>query len=223
MSSVKGDLPAIVRNDADLYEGDLRHYFRVLCRHATNLGHPYHNFRHVSHVLWLCYQACVFYREEGMTRESMRTLLIAALFHDFNHSGRPGPDKVNIEAAIMALEEHLLPEDMCYLEHIKHVIKATEFPYTMSTEEVGFLGKIIRDADMGQAFSVAWIQQVIYGLAEEWGKTPLEVLKMQGGFLGGLKLHTTWARSVFTPEVVQEKIDEARELLEILAETEVSV
>jgi hypothetical protein len=50
-------------------------------------------------VTWLCHQACAYYRAE-LTPLRMRELLIAALFHDFNHPGHPhqgkpdpGPDQ----------------------------------------------------------------------------------------------------------------------------------
>ena len=43
---VRGSLPQIVRNDQDLYEGDLTHYLKVIFNHAINLNNPYHNFRH---------------------------------------------------------------------------------------------------------------------------------------------------------------------------------
>lgn len=57
-AGVVGDLPQIIANEERLYEGDLVVYFRVLFFKADNLNHPYHNFRHMMHVLWLCHLAC---------------------------------------------------------------------------------------------------------------------------------------------------------------------
>jgi hypothetical protein len=98
---ISGDLPKIIGNEENLYEGNLIYYFRVLFFRANNLYNPYHNFRHMSHVLWLCYKSCQYYSHELPPRQ-MRTLLIAALFHDFDHTGRPhrgdeDPDGINIE------------------------------------------------------------------------------------------------------------------------------
>jgi hypothetical protein len=85
---ITGDLPKIIGNEENLYEGNLIYYFQVLFFKANNLYNPYHNFRHMAHVLWLCYKACQYYSQELAPRQ-MRTLLIAALFHDFDHTGRP--------------------------------------------------------------------------------------------------------------------------------------
>jgi hypothetical protein len=82
-------LPEAIRNDRKLYEGDLIHYARALFHHAQNLSHPYHNFRHMFHVLWLVHDACQFY-DSVLSPRQMRTALIAALFHDFNHCGMMG-------------------------------------------------------------------------------------------------------------------------------------
>src|SRR5437899_12891226 len=89
---VRGILPQIVRNDQDLYEGDLSHYLKVIFNHAINLNNPYHNFRHMFHVLWLCHEACKFYAD-GLTKRDKRNLLIAAVFHDFDHLGNSSPIK----------------------------------------------------------------------------------------------------------------------------------
>jgi probable HAF family extracellular repeat protein len=46
---------------------------------------------------------------------------------------------------------------------------ATQYPYVVDGEVIDLCGKIIRDADMGQTFSVAWIQQVLIGLQASGG------------------------------------------------------
>jgi len=105
-ASETGDIPEIIGNDRGLYEGDLTGYFRALIFHATNLTRPYHNLRHMLHVTWLCYQAAEFYRDR-LTQRQIRNLLIAALFHDFDHPGHPhpgadDPDRINIGRSIAA-------------------------------------------------------------------------------------------------------------------------
>lgn len=214
---VRGSIPEIVRNDAQLYEGELVAYFRVIFRHANNLQLPYHNFRHIFHVVWLCHGACEFYREQ-LTKREMRNLLIAALFHDFDHGGRFGDDDLNIEKAIRGLRRHVLEEDRLYLPDIEVLIRATQFPYDIKTEELPLLGKIIRDADLSQALSVAWVQQVIFGLAAEWGKSPLYILRIQGPFLEGLTFQTEWAQKQFPKADISGKMKEAREYLALLGE-----
>ncbi len=78
------------------------------------------------------------------------------------------------------------------------------------------LVQIIREADTSQCLSVAWIQQVIFGLATEWGKTPIEVLRMQEPFLKSLKFSTTWGKQMFPSSLLKEKIREAQELIDVL-------
>jgi hypothetical protein len=78
------------------------------------------------------------------------------------------------------------------------------------------LAQIIRDADLAQALSSAWIQQVVFGLAQEWELSPLEVLKGQGSFLTGLSFSTYWAQQLFPQELIQAKIEEVEQLLQLL-------
>jgi hypothetical protein len=221
-AEVIGSIPRIVRNNGDFYEGDLSHYYQAVFNHARNLNNPYHNFRHMTHVLYLCHQACVFYKETMSPRE-MRNLLIAALFHDFNHSGKTGPDIVNIKRAIIGLKRHIAPTDEGEFKSISALIALTEYPYKIPSEKLDCLSaQILRDSDMSQSFSVAWIQQVVFGLAEEWGKTPLDVLKMQGVFHNNLKFHTDWAKAAFPEELIRRKIAEAEALLALLSGSSVS-
>lgn len=208
------NLPEVISNTDNLYEGNLEHYLRILFSHAQNLWFPYHNFRHMLHVTWLAYQGCEFYKDQLTSRE-MRNILIAALFHDFDHSGMMGNDDLNIERACRALRKHILLEDESHLEEISSFLKATEYP-TPANVWVCLESSILRDADLSQAFSTAWVQQVVFGLAAEWRQSPLQVLKMQHGFLSGLKLQTQWARELFPQEVIDAKIAEANALLKIL-------
>jgi hypothetical protein len=217
---VAGDLPKLIANQEGLYEGDLIFYFRVLFFHASNLTNPYHNFRHMSHVLWLCYQACRYYRNELSPRQ-MRVLLIAALFHDFDHPGQPhpgeeDPDHINIELAVAGLRRHLQAEDRVLLRDIEETIRATHFPYKTTGDKLDLLGRIIRDADLAQALAPAWIQQVVIGLSREWEMQPVDVLKLQSRFLSGIAFNTDWAREMFPPELIREKMDEAETLLRFL-------
>jgi len=166
---ISGDLPKVIGNEENLYEGNLIYYFQVLFFRANNLYNPYHNFRHMTHVLWLCYNACQYYAHE-LSPRSMRTLLIAALFHDFDHTGRPhrgdeDPDGINIEIATSGLRRYLASDDRALMSEIEALIEATHFPYRVDSQKLDLLGNIIRDADLAQALSPVWIQQVVIGLA----------------------------------------------------------
>lgn len=212
-----GSLPQIIRNDAGLYEGDLAHYFRILFNQAQNLEHPYHNFRHMAHVTVMSYFACDHHRDE-LTGREMRDLLIAALFHDFDHSGMMGNDDLNIARAIRGLDAHLLPDDLPHRDEIVAIIQVTQYPYQVESSELDLLGRIIRDADMSQLFSVAWMQQIIFGLSSEWGKTPLDVLNGQVTFIQNLAFYSGWGQTTFPKSAVDRKIIEIDGLVALLKE-----
>jgi hypothetical protein len=212
---IRGSLPQIVRNDQNLYEGDLIRYLQVIFNHAVNLNNPYHNFRHMFHVLWLCHEACKFYADE-LTKRDKRNVLIAAVFHDFDHLGNRSPDQLNIDRAVAGLRVHVAKEDLPHLATIEALIQATHYPYLVPSESLELPARIIRDADVGQTLTAAWIQQVIFGLAAEWGKMPMELLEMQTPFLSHLQFSTEWARNLFPREYIEEKISEANELLSLL-------
>jgi hypothetical protein len=148
----------------------------------------------------------------------MRNLLIAAMFHDFDHLGTFGNDHTNILRSLDGLDHYLEPCDIPSRGEIRTLIEATEYPHTMKTESLSLSGKIIRDADICQVFSPAWIQHVIFGLASEWGKPPIEVLRMQHPFLSQMRLETEWAQSMYPQEVILAKISEAIALVELLGD-----
>jgi hypothetical protein len=219
-SAVTGDLPKIIANEECLYEGDLTCYFQILFFKSSNLQNPYHNLRHTLHVLWLCNEACRYYRDE-LTLRQMRNLLIAALFHDFDHPGHPhpgedDPDRINIPIAIVGLRRYIMAIDRPFLPEIEALIEATHYPYKIVGVKLDLLGRIIRDADLAQALSPAWIQQVVIGLAQEWEVQPLDVLKGQASFLAGLSFQTHWARQLFPQACIHAKTEEAEQLLRLL-------
>ncbi len=218
VSIVSGSLPELINNDRGLYEGNLIHYARVVFRAAQNLANPYHNLRHMFHVPYLCYLAICYYAQHYPGRISKleaRYLLIAALFHDFDHPGIMGHDDLNIARSVRGLDKHILDDDRSHFEVIKILMQATEYPYTVESDDLTLLGKILRDADMLQVLCSAWLQQVVVGLSAEWSMTPTEILRMQPGFLGQLKLHTEWAQNMFPQDDIDAKIAEAEALLAI--------
>lgn len=214
---VTGDIPDLMENVEGLYEGTLAPYMPIVFKFARNLNLPYHNFGHMFHVMWRGHDACRYYRYR-LSKLEMRDMLVGELFHDFDHLGRLGNDEFNIALALQALRKHALPEDRPRLSIIEPVVECTQFPYRedmADTAQLPLIQQITRDADMMQALSPTWIQQVIFGLAEEWRMTPVEVLTKQGPFMKNLRFHTEWAQKLFPPEAIAAKIREANRLLEL--------
>jgi hypothetical protein len=212
---IRGTLDKILSNESDLYEGNLVKYFQIIFIKAKNLRNPYHNFRHTMHVTWLCHDACTYYKQM-LTQREMRNLLIAAMFHDFDHSGTTGEDSLNINLAVKAIKKYVLPEDRHYLEEIIAIIRATEYPYKNNSTHLNLCSQVIRDADLSQSLCCTWLQQVIFGLSAEWNKSPLEVLKIQTDYHSNLRFYTEWARTIWPKEEIDKKIEEITNLLEIL-------
>lgn len=205
----------VIQNMTGTYEGNLVPYFRAVFHQAKNIGHPYHNLRHMLHVLWQCHDACLFYNFDlSMTQK--RVLLIAAIFHDFDHSGFAGDDDVNIERALRAVRRHLLPIDEPHLGTIEMLISETEYPYRVPNSELTQCAQILRDADMSQTVSETWIQQIIVGFASEWRKSPYEVLVMQETFVKNLRFHTEWAQERYPQTVIDARLREVQSMLRML-------
>ncbi|MDE1874587.1 MAG: hypothetical protein KGI79_00085 [Patescibacteria group bacterium] len=215
-SSARDTIPDVIYNRENIYEGDLVHYFRAVFEYARNLSLPYHNFRHMLHVTRLCYGACKFYGMHELHPRERRNLLIAALFHDFDHTGRAGPDRINIAQAIRGFERHCFSADREYLPRVIDIIQATEWPRAKLARGYPLPELILRDADSAQGLDPAWIQQTIFGLAAEWGKSPLDLLKGQPEFIAGLRFQTSWAKHRFPQRLIDARVAEACELLALL-------
>ena len=112
-----------------------------------------------------------------------------------------GANSASIQIAIAGLRRYITPTDCAFLPEIEALIEATQYPYKIGSHRLDLLGKIIRDADLAQALSPVWIQQVVIGLAQEWGVKSLEILRTQVSFLAALSFHTRWARQLF-PQLV---------------------
>src|SRR5262249_42027862 len=79
-----------------------------------------------------------YYREQLVPRQ-MRNLLIAALFHDFDHPGHAhrgveDPDRINIDIAIAGLRRYIMPGDRLCLPEIEALIEATHYPYKIASD-----------------------------------------------------------------------------------------
>lgn len=212
-----GDIVDVINNPLKIYEGDLRHYARIIFA-APNIHHGYHGLRHMLHVTWVCYEACAYYeRREMMTPRSMRNLLIAAMFHDYGHIGKKGEDAENIKVAIAAMHHSLLPEDLTESDVIEEIIKATQFPHNDLGDFITLEQSIIRDADVSQAFGTAWIGEIAAGFGSELNKTPVEMLRLQLSFLGTVHFNSDFGKVFYGKDAVAAKIQETEDLLKILS------
>jgi len=165
------------------------------------------------HVFSRCYEALEYY-QNSLPPSTGRALLIAALFHDYDHSGHSGDDKQEVDKAINRMKQALLPEDKPFCDKIETIIRATQYPH-IEKADLSLPEQIIRDADMTQSFSNVWLQEVIFGLAKESQRSPLDILKLQLDFLPQITFYTKWAKRKYAC-TKSKKLKEVRELLELL-------
>ncbi len=200
----------VLNNTEEFYEGNLWYYFGIIFN-APNVDNPYHNFRHLMHVTCTVYIAgkyMNYHKEFG--KESFRALLIAAMFHDYGHSGIMGNDKAEVDRSISEMKKHLLPHDSDFVDQIETFIRATQFPYVECEQNLGT--DIIRDADMSPLFDDVWIQQVIFGIAKEMRVSPRKMLENQLIFIPSMIFHTKWAKEKFLP-MIEIRLMETQKML----------
>jgi hypothetical protein len=156
---------------------------------------PYHNLNHTLTVTKNVYEGAMY---EGVKIHIRRNLIIAALFHDFNHSGGLLSDKENVEISISGFSDFVringgYTDDDIF--NVIDIIKATEYPYVIPTNKLTIEQSIIRDADIMQIFESDRMSQVVYGLAQEFGvKIDSDFVSKQKAFVSSIIPITKWGQ-----------------------------
>jgi hypothetical protein len=155
----------------------------------------YHNNEHMINVFNNAMVLFENYKDEyGLTPYDKLILGLAALFHDFNHSGGKLKDSENIELALASLKDFLNSIDKSDLYNdIENIIVATEFPHL--DIDLDSLQKIIRDADTMGGIIEGW-QSVVKNLASEYNKTLEEFIPTQIKFLNSVKFNTDYCNQL---------------------------
>lgn len=203
----------IITNKDNVYPGNLEAYFRVVWN-ANNVTLPYHNLRHMLHVMWSTYNGAEFYAIKGRT---LRNMLIAALFHDYGHTGTTKDDAVNINIALVGLNQFIEEQDKPYLAEIQLLIEATAMPhFHIENTEENLPQLILRDADITYSLEDVWIQTVNFGLNFEMNISTESILKFQEKFLTDiLVLNTDWAKEKYGSKV-KSRIEETKQMVQVL-------
>ena len=155
----------------------------------------YHNNEHMVNVFNNSIILFNHYKDEyKLTPYNKLSLGLAALFHDFNHSGGKLKDSENIELALVALKEFLVTINKSDLyDDIENIIIATEFPHL--DIDLDILQKIIRDADTMGGIIEGW-KSVVTNLASEYNKTLVEFIPSQIKFLDTVKFNTDYCNGL---------------------------
>jgi HD superfamily phosphodiesterase len=126
---------------------------------------PYHNNEHMITVYNFCKDI-----SDSIEHTDTLDLLVAALFHDFNHTMGKEKDNVNIQRAIEAFSDYYdnsLTHTDVNKNTVINIIKITEYPYTIENSELNTNQKIIRDADLLQGAVDNWYDFIVVGLSKE--------------------------------------------------------
>ena len=155
----------------------------------------YHNNKHMIDVFNNAMTLFDEYQKEHkLTENDKLNLGLAALFHDFNHSGGKLKDDENIEIALGELKKWLDATDNSNLyKAVKKIIIATEFPHKDINTDI--LQKIIRDADTMGGISEDW-SNIVKSLAKEYNKTLEEFIPIQIKFLDTVKFNTEYCNNL---------------------------
>ena len=168
---------------------------------------PYHNVYHATCMFLNAYEAAWHHRLED---EETRGLLVAALMHDFNHTGGEFGDEDNIKLALRGLNmaQHyaislMLGLNAVELKTAQDCIKVTQFPYVINPTTIPEM--IMMDADLMQPYEddVQLLVEQYVGLHRELNinrvvtEQPLITKPMFVNgidkFLGQVSWHTRWA------------------------------
>lgn len=171
-------------------------YLTSFLKNNTALTSPYHNLFHSFCVASNCY---LIAQDEKLEPEQIKELVIAGLFHDFNHSQGKLSDEANVKEAIKQFEKYS-KEDKETTKRISRIIEVTQYPYVIPNKELSLQEKIIRDADMLQPFEKNYIQQVIIGLLMQELSMPMEkALETQIKFIKNMKpeFNTDYSKKVY--------------------------
>lgn len=165
----------------------------VMNHNKSNLA-PYHNLNHMLNVVKHCYNALEFMNR--LEDDDAEHLLVAAMFHDFNHSMGRRDDAYNITQAKKGLENFVYFNTMSILdlEIMFEIIDATQYPYVLKDYELNVYQSIIRDADLMEITEPDWISHIILGLCKEMHYPLTELMVGEKKFLREITMITSYGK-----------------------------
>jgi len=178
--------------------------FNYYLTHNTTFDNPYHNLNHTLAMMQLIIKYYHLYF--GIRSNDQENLLVAAIFHDFNHSGGKFSDDINIENAISGFNDFMSKLDIeeSRKEHIRNIIRSTQFPYTKEAYYID--GLLLRECDNLVCFFDDFFTQVLFGLKSEMHTNDIHIL-IQGEMNF---LENSWSnlKLLYSKEIVMEYKDE---------------
>lgn len=207
-----------------------------ICRTNTARGNEYHNTEHMFGAAKLASK--IWDVEVGANECASDTpeyrfvdVVVALLWHDFDHSGGKQSDVENIEDACSAFDHFVdLPEflelntALGYVDGMDHSVKAlirvTEFPFVHEPRYIA--EKIVRDADLLYSFTDN-TGPILHGLYQELSKSGrlpedmsfMDMIQGQTKFHNEVQLFTQTGLDIHTDlkaEVIREQVAYGRKI-----------
>lgn len=166
----------------------------------------YHNNYHIYYMTWLCDQIYLSLNWEDQLNCDHLSLLVACMFHDFDHTGGRKDDHTNILRAIEGF--HTARKEMPNItawekinsEKVAALISITEYPYTDKARTLE--EQCMRDADLLYTTVMGDPEIVMLHLCNELEilhkrtYTSEEMLKGYETFIMEATLHTDIAKII---------------------------
>jgi len=173
----------------------LQKAFKYIILNNKSNNNPYHNLNHLLTVMKYCHLGAI--SEKITDEKELRELLIAAIFHDVNHSGGKKTDDINIKNSKKSIKDFVESQEVDVdLEVINEILDATQYPYVIEGKSLNKRQAIIRDADLMQVFEYNWIHQNILGLSTELNMNFLDFVQPQRKFLDSVEFNTKWGNEI---------------------------
>jgi len=173
--------------------------YNTIFQYVTNTNPssdaPYHNNEHMLTVANFSYKI-----SNSIGLEDIDNLIVAALFHDYNHSMGKEKDDINVQRAIEAFSNYYdsnLTSTSIDKNRVIDIIRITEYPYKVDNSELDTEQKIIRDADLLQGSVDNWYDYIIVGLSKEMNIPIKDIAKGNLAFRGGINFNFDISKDIF--------------------------
>lgn len=214
MIEVINNFKQLVNENNDLSEKEVDRVFNNAKNYLSKNNKVKNHYHNNTHMLDVFKNAMMLFneykKEHKLNTNDKLCLGLAAIFHDFNHSGGKLSDSENIKLALNELKTYLKTIDKTYLyEEIEKIINATEFPH--KDIDLNIIQKIIRDADTMGGIKEGWVE-VVKSLAKESNKTFNEFIPLQIKFLNNTKFNTDYCNDLLknNKEEIIEKLNKMK-------------
>lgn len=176
---------------------------KYIINNNVSAYNPYHSTFHLLDVFTKSIEISDTYDE--LSEIDKIEIGLAALFHDFNHSGGKLKDYENIELSLNGFHDFYLFNYYTFKElkinydNIVELIKCTEFPH--KSEPKNLKEMIIRDSDLIQCYNKNWFLNVIMGFfINEMNIDINTAIENQIKYINSVSYYTEHSKSIHDSE-----------------------